>query len=199
MLEFCEQEQKYSVKLELHKLDILTNVTGIWKVVMKQEGIFKLPSKKYRVDVPQGNSLSNFLIAQVEFLDDTLQRTIPFRKLGINDDLTLDSSPYEQTNLLLDVLCDNVVKGCIQLNLNNYIGQDRVTENIQISKREEETISFTIELTEILGDDSGQIERGRRDSIMLKRQSTSFLEQQVPAHVSDKLALLESLNHEMKT
>ena len=72
MLEFCEQEQKYSVKLELHKLDILTNVTGIWKVVMKQEGIFKLPSKKYRVDVPQGNSLSNFLIAQVEFLDDTL-------------------------------------------------------------------------------------------------------------------------------
>ena len=104
----------------------------------------------------------------------------------------INESPYAATTVLLEILLDNSVKGTIQLNLNNYIGQNQVTENIQISQNAEEMISFTIELVEVV-DDEQQFVQFKRQNSMQKEKNMS------PAYLIDKVKLFEDLNIELKS
>ena len=82
------------------------------------------------------------------------------------------------------------MRGSLEFELNHYIGKNQVEEIVPLTQESEETLTFNIELIEILDDNSVEIyEPPRRNTI-------SGLP--IPSHIVDKMKFQDALNQELK-
>ena len=82
-------------------------------------------------------------------------RTFDFKRLKSTDsDFRNSESAYKSQKLILEILSDDVLRGSLEFELNHYIGKNLVEEIVPLTQDSEETLTFKIELIEILDDNS---------------------------------------------
>ena len=63
-----QPDSKFEIRIMPIKLHVKVNQTSVIGLQIRKESIFQpVKSKRYRVEIPKGNSKDNYLLGEVEF------------------------------------------------------------------------------------------------------------------------------------
>ena len=96
--EATPNQVKFDLKLELVKMDVEVDHTCIMRALIRNPGVFKTMSKKYRVPEPAdfANSSKRTFKAYVEFIEDVFNKTVALSKNG--------EASFAEKKILFEVL-----------------------------------------------------------------------------------------------
>jgi hypothetical protein len=134
--------KKFEVKFDLVQMDVEVSKTSKFQVRLRTPNNLMESSKKYKVPVEKLLPFQKSLSAYVEFDDDYFTQVVQFERV---------EQRYREQKCLLEILCDDKVVSCTQIELTQYIEYDKATKiNLKLDSRPIVSISYTIEITQIL-------------------------------------------------
>mmetsp|Transcript_9712 Transcript_9712/g.14790 ORF Transcript_9712/g.14790 Transcript_9712/m.14790 type:complete len:209 (-) Transcript_9712:694-1320(-) len=148
-----KNEKRFELKITPMKLELEPHSTQVFRIQMRSPGMFKVMSKKYRVDSPEGFEADGHrrFNGYVEFENDHLTK-----KTGIARDMA--SGTYQEKIILVEVLMgDSIIFGQ-ELDLSKFTEMEGPQKMVLSSeKRPFKALTLMFDLSPVIDDDQSSM------------------------------------------